>query len=180
MGHARQAGELWFEASISGMAALAMALGPTPRAEALRWLEDAEAQSTTYQPHLVMVRAGILAELGHFDEARSLLTELVPQMNDRGMRLFAAIVGEVTWFIEMLVGDHAAAERAARQSCEQLDQLGERSMLSTQSCELAEALYALGRARPAPHGNLDLRRSPGLPVERTGRQLPSPNRASVT
>ncbi len=51
MRHARQAGELWFEASIRGWwAAAAMAVGPTPRAEALRWLEDAEAHSATYQP----------------------------------------------------------------------------------------------------------------------------------
>jgi tetratricopeptide (TPR) repeat protein len=145
MGHARQAGELWFESGIRGMAAQAMAIGPTPRAEALRWLEDAEAQSTLYQPGLVANRACILAELGRFDEARLLLTELVPQMNDRGLRLFAATLGEVTWFIEMLDGDQAAAERALRKSCEQLDELGERAFLSTQSCELAEALYALGR-----------------------------------
>jgi class 3 adenylate cyclase/tetratricopeptide (TPR) repeat protein len=145
MRHARQAGEVWFEASIRGMAAAAMAMGPTPRAEALRWLEDAEAQSMTYQPHLVMVRVDILAELGRFDEARPLLTETVAQMNERGMRLFVAESTELVWVVEMLAGDHAAAERAARQGCEQLERLGEHSFLSTHSCELAEALYALGR-----------------------------------
>ena len=145
MGHTRQAGELWFEASIRGMAALAIYLGPTLRAEALRWVEDAEAQSTLYQPGLVANRACILAELGRLDEARLLLTETVAQVHDRGLRLFAATVGEATWFIEMLAGNHAAAERALRQSCEQLYELGERGLLSTQSCQLAEALYALGR-----------------------------------
>jgi tetratricopeptide (TPR) repeat protein len=49
------------------------------------------------------------------------------------------------WEIEMLAGDHAAAERAARQGCEQLERLGEHAYLSTQACSLAEALYALGR-----------------------------------
>jgi tetratricopeptide (TPR) repeat protein len=145
MGHARQAGELWFEASIRGMAALAMAVGPTPRAEALRWLIDAEAQSTTYQPHLVGVRGAILAELGRFDDARPLLTENLAQMDERGMRLYAAMAMEPVWITEMLAGDYIAAERAARQSCEQLAQLGERGMLSTEACYLAEALYALGR-----------------------------------
>jgi tetratricopeptide (TPR) repeat protein len=49
------------------------------------------------------------------------------------------------WTIEMLTGNHAAAERAARHGCEQLERLGEHSFLSTEACELAEALYALGR-----------------------------------
>jgi class 3 adenylate cyclase/tetratricopeptide (TPR) repeat protein len=145
MQQARQAGDLWFEASIRGMAAAAMALGPAPRVEALQWVTDAEAQSTVFQPQLGMVRAAILAELGRFDEARPLLTETVAQVNERGMRLFVAMSMELVWVTEMLAGDHAAAERAARQGCEQLERLGEHSFLSTHSCELAEALYALGR-----------------------------------
>jgi len=145
MQHARQAGELWFEDSIRGMAAIATIMGPTPRAEALRWVIDAEAHSTTYQPYLVMARAGILAELGRFDEARSLLTETLAQMSDRGMRLLVAMAMEPLCISEMLAGDHAAAERAARQGCEQLESLGEHSYLSTLACHLAEALYALRR-----------------------------------
>jgi tetratricopeptide (TPR) repeat protein len=146
MRHARQAGELWLEASIRGWwAAAAMAMGPTPRAQALRWLEDAEAHSATYQPQLVGVRAYILAELGRFDEARPLMTETLAQMKERGMRLHVAIWMQEAWEIEMLAGEHAAAERAARQGCEQLERLGEHSFLSTEACQLAEALYALGR-----------------------------------
>src|SRR5262245_7966279 len=145
MEHARQASDLWFETSMRGMAAVAMGVGPTPRVQALRWLEDAEAQSTVFQPQLAMVRAATLAELGRFDEARPLWTASVAQMNERGMRLFLAMSMEVVWVIEMLAGDHAAAEHAARQGCEQLERLGEHSFLSTHSCELAEALYALGR-----------------------------------
>jgi tetratricopeptide (TPR) repeat protein len=122
-----------------------MALGPTPRAEALRWLEDAEAQSTVFQPQLVMERAGILAELGRFGEARPLLAETLAQMKERGMRLHVAMSMQEAWDIEVLAGDHAAAERAARQGCEQLERLGEHSFLSTEACSLAEALYALGR-----------------------------------
>jgi tetratricopeptide (TPR) repeat protein len=49
-----------------------------------------------------------------------------------------------TWETEMLAGDAASAERAARQGCEQLQRLGERAFLSTQACQLAEALYQLG------------------------------------
>jgi class 3 adenylate cyclase len=127
MRHARQAGELWLEASIRGWAGMATIMGPTPRVEALRWLEDAEAHTATYQPYLVIARAAVLAELGRFDEARPLLTGTVAQMNERGMRLLPAILMEFVWISEMLAGDHAAAE------------------LSLLSCQLAEALYALGR-----------------------------------
>jgi class 3 adenylate cyclase/tetratricopeptide (TPR) repeat protein len=145
MEHARQAGDLWFEANIRVMAATCIHIGPTPRIEALRWLEDAEVQSTTYQPQLGLVRADILAELGRFDDARSLRSETLAQMNERGMRLSVAIWMEGAWDTEMLAGNHAAAEHAARQGCEQLERLGEHAFLSTQACELAEALYALGR-----------------------------------
>jgi class 3 adenylate cyclase/tetratricopeptide (TPR) repeat protein len=145
MQHARQAGDPWFETSIRVMAAVAIGIGPAPRIEALRWLEDAEAQSATYQPQLVLMRAAILAELGRFDEARPLLAETLAQMNERGMRLQVAMWMQQAWDIEMLASNHAAAERAARQGCEQLERLGESAMLSTQACSLAEALYALGR-----------------------------------
>ena len=145
MEHARRAGDRWLEASLRERAASALVLGPTPRNQALRWLEDAEAQSATYQPWLKLSRATIQAELGHFGEARRLLAETVAQLNERGLRLSAALAMHAAWDCEMLAGEHAAAERAIRHGCEQLERLGEHSFLSTFVCELAEALYALGR-----------------------------------
>ena len=145
MEHARQAGDRWFEASIRGRAASALGLGPTSRNQALRWLENAEAQSATYQPGLKLALAAIQAELGHFGEARRLVAETVAQMNERGMHLSAALAMHAAWDCEMLAGEHAAAEQAIRHGCEQLERLGEHSYLSTYACELAEALYALGR-----------------------------------
>jgi tetratricopeptide (TPR) repeat protein len=71
----------------------------------------------------------------------------------------------------MLAGDHAAAERAARQGCEQLDRLGERATLSTQACHLAEALYALGRYDEAEQWalrGLELGSSDDLVTQMTG------------
>ena len=145
MHHARQAGDLWFETSMRAMAANCIYLGPTPISEALRWLDDARKQSASYQPRLDITRAALLAELGCFDEARSLLTETVAQVNERGLAMLAGSAMQTAWRIEMLAGDDAAAERAARRGCEQLDRLGEHGYLSTQSCQLADALYALGR-----------------------------------
>jgi tetratricopeptide (TPR) repeat protein len=65
------------------------------------------------------------------------------------MRTGTAISMQVGWEIEMLAGDLEAAERMARRGCDQLEQLGERAWLSTQECQLGEALYALGRYEEA-------------------------------
>ena len=145
MQHAAQAEDLWLETAARAMAAACIHLGPTPRTEALRWLDDAETQSVTFQPRLKLRKAGVLADLGRFDEARALLADAVAEMNERGMRLAVAISRQVIWDTEMLAGDHAAAERAARQECEQLEQLGEQGYFSTGAFMLADALYALGR-----------------------------------
>ena len=45
----------------------------------------------------------------------------------------------------MRAGNPAAAEAALRESCEVLERMGERSVLSTQAGELGHALCALGR-----------------------------------
>jgi ATP/maltotriose-dependent transcriptional regulator MalT len=104
-----------------------------------------QARSAAFQPELEVQRSALLAYLGRFDEARSLLAETIARMNERGLALFAASSMQTAWRIEMLAGDHAAAERLARHGCEQLQRLGEQSWLSTQACQLADALYALGR-----------------------------------
>jgi class 3 adenylate cyclase len=149
MQYAREAGELWFETAIRTMAAVTIAEGPVPRAEVLQWLDDAQAGSATYQPWVDACKATVLADVGRFDEARSLLAETVARMNERGMRLAAALVINHGWQIETLADDLAAAERAARQCCEQLEQLGDQSYLSTHACMLAAALYALARYEEA-------------------------------
>jgi class 3 adenylate cyclase/tetratricopeptide (TPR) repeat protein len=149
MDYAREAGDLWYEASMRPMAASSVWQGPTPLSEALRWLDEARVQSTAYQPRLEVPRAIMLAELGRSDEARSLISRTIAELNERGLALVAAYSTLTAWRIEMLAGDDAAAERVARQGCEQLDRLGEHSWLSTQSCQLADSLYTLGRYEEA-------------------------------
>jgi class 3 adenylate cyclase len=144
MDHARHAGDLWFESRMRPSVAACFSLGPAPVSAALEWLDAARARSG-YQPQLDMARTAMLAELGRFDEARSLLAETIAQMNQRGLARSVAASTHQAWEIEVLAGDDAAAESAARHGCEQLEQLGEQSWLSTLACQLADALYALGR-----------------------------------
>jgi tetratricopeptide (TPR) repeat protein len=66
-------------------------------------------------------------------------------MTERGFTTWVAMSAQVPWQIEMLTDDPVAAERVARQGCEQLEQLGERAWLSTLACQLGVSLYALGR-----------------------------------
>jgi hypothetical protein len=176
MQHARQAGDLWFETSMRAMAATCIYLGPTPISEALPWLDDARKQSNGYQPRLDIMKAALLAELGCFDEARSLLTETVAQVNERGLAMLAGYAMQAAWRIEMLAGDNAAAECVARLGCEQLDRLGERGYLSTQSCQLADALYALGRydeSEQSAHRGLELGSSDDLATQFLGLSVRS-------
>ena len=116
-----------------------------------RWLEERGTglveldELAGYQPRLDLMKAALLAELGCFDQARSLLTETIAQTGERGLGLLVGYAMQIAWRIEMLADDDDAAERAARRGCEQLDRLGEHAYLSTQSCQLADTLYALGR-----------------------------------
>lgn len=87
----------------------------------------------------------MLAELGRFGDARSLLAETIAQMKQRGLTRSVAAAMHQAWEIEVLAGDDAAAERAARHGCMELERLGEQSWLSTLACQLADALYTLGR-----------------------------------
>jgi len=90
-----------------------------------------------------------LAQSGRFAEARALTADNIAQMNERGMVLLTALEMQPAWLTEMLAGDPMEAERLARQGCDQLEQLGERGWLSTQACQLADALYELGRYQEA-------------------------------
>jgi class 3 adenylate cyclase/tetratricopeptide (TPR) repeat protein len=143
--HASRAHELWLARSARDVAAAAVALGPTPADEAQRWLEREQDEGGGFMPLLDVWRAWALGIRGRFDDARSVFQATIDQMDERGLRTGTAIAMQAGWEIETLAGDLESAERMARLGCDQLEQLGERAWLSTQECQLGEALYALGR-----------------------------------
>ncbi len=145
MKHARLAGERWLERSAHLSAGGAVAYGPTPIDEALRWFDNAEAEDPAFQPFVELARAGLLGWVGRFDEAHAHFGEAVRQLTERGMTTFVAAAMHQEWQIDMLAGDDVLAEQAARKGCEQLESLGERGYLSTLACELGDTLYLLGR-----------------------------------
>jgi class 3 adenylate cyclase/tetratricopeptide (TPR) repeat protein len=145
MQHAARAKEFWFVNTAKAVAAAAVSGGPTPADEATRWLENEMPDGSSYQPFLHVWRAWLLACRGHFDDARALFNTTHDQLGERGMTTWSAISMQVGYDIERMAGDLEAAERMARQGCELLEEIGERAWLSTQACQLGEALYALGR-----------------------------------
>jgi class 3 adenylate cyclase/tetratricopeptide (TPR) repeat protein len=170
--YATNAGKLWLARNATGVAGASIANGPTPAAAALIWLETEDAASPIFQPLHAVWRAEMLASTGRYEEGRSLFEATVKQVRERGMMTLAAIVMQTGWRIEVLAGDLVGAERVARLGVEELEPLGERAWLSTQECQLGEALYALGRfeeaeqwaTRGLEHGGTDdvLTQSMGL------------------
>jgi tetratricopeptide (TPR) repeat protein len=142
---ASQAEDLWLARSAHALASAAYANGPRPVGEVLHWLKDQHAEGAGFMPLIDVWRASMLGCLGRFDEARSVFAATIDRMSERGMKTGVAIAMQEGWRRESLAGDLESAERVARLGCEQLEQLGERAWLSTQECQLGEALYALGR-----------------------------------
>ena len=60
----------------------------------------AKRQSAGYQPRLDIMKAALLAELGCFDEARSLLTETIAQTGERGLGLLVGYAMQIAWRID--------------------------------------------------------------------------------
>jgi class 3 adenylate cyclase/tetratricopeptide (TPR) repeat protein len=145
MEHAREADEPWLVASARSVAATGMVNGATTIADARAWFALQKAVDGGFLPIFSVWEAWLLASQEHFEEARALYGSTVDRMRERGMAIGVAIVAQVGWRIEMLAGDLETAERVARAGVEELERLGERGWLSTQACQLGEALYALGR-----------------------------------
>ena len=123
--------------------------GTTPVSQLLAWLDEREEQEMRYswfRSH----RAHSLAMIGRFDEARSMAAELRADQADRGARIGLALMkGHASVEVELLGGDPAAAVEYGREGCRLLEELGERSWLSTAAGMLAQALYALDRTEEA-------------------------------
>jgi hypothetical protein len=118
--------------------------GPTPVAEVIRWLDEMQRQGMEH-PGFVVARAGGLAMLGHFDQARHILELSRTELTTRGagVQLAEALLSRSV--VELLYGDTSASETFARESCQLWDQMRNRTWLATAAAQLARALYAVGR-----------------------------------
>ncbi len=141
--HFMAAGEGYMANLCTRWSMSAIIFGPMPVTEVLAWLDQQAAQIVPRPIWLGSYRARMLPLIGRFDEARAELSANVARLIDQGDRLGVALSSR--WPIEMEAGEYAAAEVAARQACALLEEMGERSYWSTNACEVAAALYRLGR-----------------------------------
>jgi tetratricopeptide (TPR) repeat protein len=113
--------------------------------EVLAWLDEQEARGLRHVS-LRAHRAMALACLGRFDEARAIQAGLRVELEDRGARIgLALMTGHQAVDIELFAGDPAAAAMFGEEGCRMLEELGERTWLSTAVAKLGECYYRLGR-----------------------------------
>jgi class 3 adenylate cyclase/tetratricopeptide (TPR) repeat protein len=123
--------------------------GTTPISDVLAWLDEQEAQWPRHSS-LRADRAGALAMLGRFDQARAILTEVRAELADRGGGFeLASVTGLGSAFVELLAGDAIAAVEFGEEGCRMLEEMGEKGFLSTFAGNLAQALYAADRLEEA-------------------------------
>lgn len=141
MEHARALGDAsgrWYSSY-----SIALFFGPEPVPTAVARIEDVlHGWELGRGPRAATLwaLAGLRAMEGNFDEARRLVDESAQIDLDLG-REVVAVEGraEMLGRIELLAGDPAAAERALREGYDFLEELGERSYLSTLAAMLARA-----------------------------------------
>jgi predicted ATPase/class 3 adenylate cyclase len=150
--HARSADEQWQLSWILGYRATAALYGPTPVREAIarcaaireQVRASAVAVAVTLQP-----LAALHAMLADFDTARSLIrqgNQILEEVGGMGMQ---SAPGHHEALVEMLAGRPDIAEERLRLGYHKLEQMGEKTMLSTSAAMLAQAIYAQGRTDEA-------------------------------
>jgi class 3 adenylate cyclase/tetratricopeptide (TPR) repeat protein len=123
--------------------------GTMPVSELLAWLDEQEANGIQ-DPNLRAFRSLALGMLGRFEEARAVLASVRTELADRAAKLQLAVAtAQVAVELELLAGDPAAAAALGEEGCRMLEQVGERSFLSTAVGYLGQALCALGRFEAA-------------------------------
>jgi tetratricopeptide (TPR) repeat protein len=139
-------------------------IGPTPIEEALRHFDEHSNLEALY-PERLGGKAGLVARLGRFDEARDLVERGRRLMEERGLPLAAQTSAVGALDVELVAGDYAAAEGHARFFCQQLEEQGAHAFLSTYVCLLGRCLCGLGRYDEA------------LECAERGRELSAPDDA---
>jgi class 3 adenylate cyclase/tetratricopeptide (TPR) repeat protein len=139
--HAQRAGH--DPPGILGNRAAGRFFGTTPAPELLAWLDENEPAAGG-DHFLRAYRAGTLAMLGRFHEARTILAESRAELAERGGGvLLANITAFESVWVELWAGDYAAAARFGAEGFRLHEELGEQSNLALAAGNLARAHYGL-------------------------------------
>jgi tetratricopeptide (TPR) repeat protein len=149
LAYAVRSGDQRQEAEILGQLGFSALFGPTPVEAAIELCRELLArgqENRLVEPALYRHLARLEARRASFPAARAYAEESRVLFEELGMRL-AAQAGEALAFgdIELLAGDHLAAERILRVGLDSLDAMGERGFRSSVAAYIARALYGQGR-----------------------------------
>jgi hypothetical protein len=99
-----------------------------------------------------MYRALALAMLGRFDEGRPLLAETRAELAERGGGIRLAVTtGIESVNFELLAGDPTVAAELGAQGCRLLEEMGDKSFLSTAAgAWRGRSSRSIGSRRPMP------------------------------
>ncbi len=145
---ARLAGDTRQERRNLGALTMACVFGPMPVPEAIERCREIEAASGgdhRTEGLALCAAAQLEAMRGSFDDARALYVRARAVLTDVGGSMLGASTALDSSTVEMLAGDHAAAERDLRRDAELLEAMGERYLLSTMEGVRAQALIVLDR-----------------------------------
>jgi predicted ATPase/class 3 adenylate cyclase len=145
--HARRSGADHEVAAILSALARAAFIGPRPVDQGLqRCRELREAHiSAALRAECDYLLGALEAMRGHFEEARTLVSQGKVVLADFGLNVRLASYQTYACLTELSAGDSVAAERELRPGYEALAEMGERSYLSTIAGYLARAVYEQGR-----------------------------------
>jgi class 3 adenylate cyclase/tetratricopeptide (TPR) repeat protein len=141
--HARKAGHN--PPGLVGSRAAGRFFGTTPISELLAWLDENEP-AVGRDHFLRAYRAGALAMLGRFDEARAILAETRAELAERGGGILLAniLAHECVWG-ELWAGDPTAAAEFAAEGWRLYEDLEAQGFLPVAAGNRAQVFYALDR-----------------------------------
>jgi DNA-binding SARP family transcriptional activator len=152
--HARRAQDPFEVKEIVEWLAIALALGPTPAAEALRRCEQLlpdVAGERFLEVTLFSFQAYLEAMRGRAREAEELFARARRAAGDPEHLYGVAYFSITQGLVAQLPGDPGAAERELRAGCQALEQVREQTNYSTATALLARAVCAQGRYSEAEH-----------------------------
>ncbi len=140
--HARRAGD---EREIEERRGIGVTLGPMPVPEAIELVRGIVEGSP--RPNVeALGQLGLLQGMaGRFEEARALLDDALARAREQGAEWKAVAISIGYASTLLLADDVEGAERHARWALDRLQDMGERSLLSSAAALLGEILYRSGR-----------------------------------
>jgi class 3 adenylate cyclase len=151
--HAIRADDHREKAEILQILALVTTWGPTAADAGLKRCDELLQQSEgdrSVEGSVMATRATLSGMLGNFDGARTFVQQALEILTELGRGLYVGMTqAQECGLIERWAGDIQAAERMHRKGIELLEQVGERSFLSTALAMLAETVYLQERYEEA-------------------------------